>query len=88
MSDIMNDTRISIRLDNSLHDSLSNFATANNLSQAKVVRDALAAYLQQQPKQKTSYDLAMELGIIGCAKGLPADLSTNKKKYMEGFGES
>ena len=29
----------------------------------------------------------LDLGIVGCAKGLPSDLATNKK-YMEGFGES
>ncbi len=31
------------------------------------------------------YDLAMELGIIGIAKDLPSDLSTNPD-YFEGFG--
>lgn len=33
------------------------------------------------------YDAAKRLGLIGCAEGLPSDLSTNPK-YMEGFGES
>lgn len=34
---------------------------------------------------KSCYDLAEELGIIGIAKNLPADLSTNQA-YFEGFG--
>lgn len=31
------------------------------------------------------YDAASRLGFIGCIKGTPPDLSTNKT-YMEGFG--
>jgi hypothetical protein len=33
-----------------------------------------------------AFQLAEKLGIIGCAKDLPPDLSTNPA-YMEGFGE-
>jgi predicted DNA-binding antitoxin AbrB/MazE fold protein len=33
------------------------------------------------------YDAAARLGYVGCIKGTPGDLSTNKK-YMEGFGKS
>jgi virulence-associated protein VagC len=35
---------------------------------------------------KSCYNLAMELGIIGIAKDLPSDLSTNPD-YFEGFGK-
>jgi predicted DNA-binding antitoxin AbrB/MazE fold protein len=33
------------------------------------------------------YDAASRLGFIGCVKGAPSDLSTNKK-YLEGFGSN
>ena len=33
------------------------------------------------------FDAASRLGYIGCIKGTPSDLSTNKK-HMEGFGKS
>lgn len=33
------------------------------------------------------FDAAARLGFIGCIKGTPSDLSTNKK-YMEGFGKN
>jgi hypothetical protein len=39
----------------------------------------------QQPSAKTPYQILNELGAIGGAKGLPADLSTNPE-HMEGFG--
>ena len=51
-----------------------------------VVREALEKHLAEEPKNLSAYDLAVQIGAIGCAKNLPADLSTNKK-YMEGFGE-
>jgi hypothetical protein len=36
--------------------------------------------------QETVYDAMVRLGLLGCLKGGPADLSTNPI-YMEGFGE-
>jgi hypothetical protein len=36
--------------------------------------------------KRSAYDLAREAGLIGCAKGLPKDLATNKR-YFEGFGK-
>ena len=55
-------------------------------SESVVVREALEKHLADEPKNVSAYDLAAQIGAIGCAKNLPADLSTNKK-YMEGFGE-
>ena len=37
--------------------------------------------------QETVYDAMVRLGLLGCLKGGPPDLSTNLK-YMEGFGKS
>ena len=41
--------------------------------------------MQQRTPRETCLDIAKRLGILGSAKGLPADLSTNPK-HMEGFG--
>jgi hypothetical protein len=41
---------------------------------------------EKQGKTQSCYDLAMQLGVVGCAEDLPVDLSTNKA-YLEGFGE-
>lgn len=35
----------------------------------------------------TFFEILDEVGLIGCVKGAPSDLSTNPK-YMEGFGKS
>jgi hypothetical protein len=35
----------------------------------------------------STYDFLKEAGLIGCAPGLPKDLSTNKR-YFAGFGKS
>jgi len=38
-----------------------------------------------QETEQSAYDLAVKLGVIGAAKNLPPDLSSNKE-YMSGFG--
>ncbi|MEC4893226.1 MAG: hypothetical protein SAL07_03200 [Oscillatoria sp. PMC 1051.18] len=35
--------------------------------------------------EQSAYDLALKLGVIGAAKNLPPDLSSNKE-YLSGFG--
>jgi hypothetical protein len=51
--------------------------------ESDVVREALEKYLA--PEGPTAYDLALKSGLIGCARGVPKDLSTDKK-YFKGFG--
>jgi hypothetical protein len=36
--------------------------------------------------KRPAYDLFLEAGLIGCAKGLPKDLATNKR-YFQAFGK-
>lgn len=38
------------------------------------------------PEDESFFDAASRLGYIGCIKGTPSDLSTNRK-YLEGFGK-
>lgn len=57
----------------------------------EVLREAIVGYKPQIAAasgndEESFYDAAMRLGLIGCVKGGPPDLSTNPK-YMEGFGE-
>jgi hypothetical protein len=54
-------------------------------SESAVVREALERYLVGQPPHLSAYDLANRAGLIGCAKGLPKDLSANPK-YLRGLG--
>lgn len=58
----------------------------------EVLDEALAAFraapgATNRNGGESFYDAASRLGLIGCVKGGPSDLSTNPK-YMQGFGQS
>jgi hypothetical protein len=61
---------------------LNNFNMSNN----KINVTETENESEQISNSKSCYDLARELGIIGIAENLPADLSTNHD-YFEGFGK-
>ena len=77
--------RISVRVDSNLRRRLEEQASVMRKSESNLVREALEAYLQAHGKPVSVYDLAVKAGIIGMARGLPRDLSTNRK-YFKGFG--
>jgi len=78
--------RINVRVNDSLKMRLEAEAHARGVRPSDIVRRALEEHLGETPPPKNALQLAKELGLIGCFKGLPADLSTNPK-HMEGFGE-
>jgi metal-responsive CopG/Arc/MetJ family transcriptional regulator len=77
--------RLSVRIDPRLKARLEAAARARRVSPSVVVRDALQKHLAEPEPGESALDLALRIGIVGCIKGLPPDLSTNPK-YMEGFG--
>ena len=78
--------RISVRLTPKLAAKLKREVSSLGKSESTVVREALERYFERKTNGESCYDAAVRLGVIGCAKGLPRDLSTNKK-YFKGFGE-
>ena len=78
--------RINVRVDTRLKHRLEAEAKEKGVSPSEIVRQALEEHVSKHKPQESCYDLAKRLGIIGSAKGLPADLSTNPV-HMEGFGE-
>lgn len=78
--------RISVRLTRKLAGKLKRKVSLRGQSESTAVRDALETYFDRKPAKESCDDVAVRLGIIGCAKGLPRDLSTNKR-YFKGFGE-
>ena len=78
--------KVSARVAPALEQSLRRRAAFTGQTESEIVREALEAHLAQEPAG-SAYELAQRLGLVGCAKGLPADLSTNPK-YFEGFGKS
>ena len=70
---------------------LSNLARETGRPLPDVLDDALAAYHPQvatdlAKSEESFFEVASRFGFIGCIKGTPPDLSTNKR-YMEGFGQ-
>jgi len=82
----MAESRLTIRVERELRHRLEAKAASSGNNVSSVVRDALEQYLVDSPGEKTCFDLANELGVIGIAKKAPKDLSTNRK-YLEGFGK-
>jgi hypothetical protein len=81
----MNDARITIRLDQQTERRLREEARASGLNESELVREALAAYFARSTRPATALEIARRAKVIGCADGLPPDLSANKD-YFEGFG--
>jgi hypothetical protein len=82
----MTDSRISVRLDAATKRRLEQEIHATGTSESELVRAALAAYFQKHSPSPNCLELAEQEGLIGCAKRLPSDLSTNRK-HREGFGK-
>jgi metal-responsive CopG/Arc/MetJ family transcriptional regulator len=81
----MSARRISIRVSQELEKQLAAIVQSTGQTESEVVRAALEDYCEKHSTKPSAYDLFKAAGLIGCAKDLPADLSTNPK-YMEGFG--
>ncbi|HJT77886.1 MAG TPA: ribbon-helix-helix protein, CopG family [Gemmataceae bacterium] len=81
----MSDTRITIRLDEETERRLREEARAAGKNESEVVREALAAYFRRGRRPANALEIARRAGVIGCADGLPPDLSTNEE-HLEGFG--
>jgi metal-responsive CopG/Arc/MetJ family transcriptional regulator len=83
----MPNTRLTIRLDKKLRQRLNRIARDQSKRPSQIAREALETFCAQQDQGVSCYDIAHRAGLIGIAKNLPRDLSTNPR-YMEGFGES
>ena len=78
--------RISVRLDPAVGQRLDQEVRTSGKSESQVVREALVEYLGKRPRGESCLDLARRIRVVGCAKGLPRDLSTNPK-HFEGLGK-
>lgn len=87
MSDIMASQRITVRVPKTLGSLLRARSRAKGQTPSDVVRVALETYLGRGDSSHSAYDLANAAGLIGCARRVPKDLSTNRR-HFEGFGKS
>ena len=79
--------KISVRVPRRIIKVIKDRSRATGNKESEIIREALEDYIIKKNGEKTAYQLALEAGLIGCAKGLPSDLSTNQK-YFKGFGKS
>ncbi|HKI19354.1 MAG TPA: hypothetical protein VKA15_15815 [Isosphaeraceae bacterium] len=77
--------RINVRVEGRLKQQLEAEAREKGVRPSDIVRQALEEHMRQRTPRLNCRELAERLGVLGAAKGLPADLSTNPK-HMEGFG--
>ncbi len=76
---------INVRVDEWLKQQLDDEAREKGVRPSDIVREAREEHMRQRKPRMNCRELAEQLGILGSAKGLPSDLSTNSK-HMEGFG--
>ena len=78
---------LSLNLPEQLDAQLTEVAEERGTSKVELIYEAVKEYLSlRQPPPPDSF-AALAADVIGCAKGGPPDLSTNKK-HMEGYGQS
>ena len=77
--------RISVRIDPRLKRELEIEAGRKGVRPSDIVREALEEHVRRRLPRESCLDIAHRIGLIGSAKGLPSDLSTNPE-HMEGFG--
>jgi hypothetical protein len=77
--------RISVRLDEATRGRLAAVVRSTGKSESDLVREALDSYLNGTAGGENCLDVARRHRLIGPAKKLPRDLSTNRK-HFEGFG--
>jgi metal-responsive CopG/Arc/MetJ family transcriptional regulator len=77
--------RINVRVDDKLKRELESEAREKGVSPSDIVREVLEQHIRERTPKPNARQLAERLGILGSAKGLPSDLSTNPA-HMEGFG--
>jgi len=79
--------RLSVRVSARLEQQLRQRAAIAGRSESELVRQALDGYLAGSAEERSAYEIAEELGLLGCASGGARDVSRNRK-HMEGFGKS
>jgi hypothetical protein len=77
--------RINVRVDQRLKQELEAEAREKGVRPSVIVRQVLEEHMRSRARRSNCLELAESLGLIGSAKGLPTDLSTNPE-HMEGFG--
>jgi len=70
--------RITVRVPKGLEALLRNRSRAKGKTPSDLVRIALESYLGRATGARSAYELAEAVGLIGCVRRAPKDLSTGR----------
>lgn len=76
--------RVNARFDADTARKLDELMRARKLNVTEALKQAIEALHRTlaEERRPTSYEVALKVGLIGCADGGPQDLSTNYKRYL------
>jgi len=76
---------LTVRLKPDVETRLQAIAASHGLSKSQWVRRVIEEALAQETQGRTStpFELAEELGLVGCIKDGPEDLASNAKQYIK-----
>ena len=77
---------LNLVLNSEIEHQLKEAARQAQKNEQEIIIEAPEEHLKKLKKSPKCYALAVELGLIGIAEDLPADLSTNPD-YLKGFGQ-
>lgn len=73
---------LTVRLDPELEEALERHCKETGATKSRVITKVLRDHLDRQKRTKSAYEIADEMGVIGCVKGGPTDMARNAKKYL------
>ncbi|MCL4470358.1 MAG: hypothetical protein ACYC05_15595 [Sulfuricella sp.] len=71
---------LSVRLDDEESAALQAICAQTGMTKTEVVKAGIMTLAKQRVKRKSAYELAEEMGLVGCFDG-PEDLAENAGKY-------
>lgn len=73
---------LTVRLEPELEKALERHCEKTGATKSRVITKLLRDHLKQEKQIKSAYEIAEELGLIGCVKGGPKDVARNANKYL------
>ena len=74
---------LTVRLKPEIESQLERIAEQQGLTKSAWVRQLIEDAVTEAQPQQTPYELAQELGLIGCIEDGPPDLAVNAKQYIK-----
>ncbi|MDO9069845.1 MAG: hypothetical protein Q7W05_15510 [Deltaproteobacteria bacterium] len=73
---------LSVRLDDEENAALQAVCAQTGMTKTEVVKAGIMTMAKQEVKRTSAYELAEQMGLVGCFEG-PSDLAENAGKYAK-----